>query len=116
MFHYRYIFLMANIIDETIGITINIVAQGMAHAFNVNYSSYVEPNTDFPINYDVENTGAADTLWGELYEIIPGAPATPVPGTYWEDTFTAGEIKSKMITLPGITEPFVGELRVGHVY
>lgn len=89
--------------------------EGLADAYNVSYPTAVEPNIEIIIDYDIENVGGEDTLWGELYETIPGGPVA-VPGTYWEETFAAGEIKSKTMIISGITEPFIGELRVGHIY
>ena len=85
------------------------IEEGQADAQNVSYPTPVEPETEIIIEYDVENLGGEDTIWGELYE-----DDQPVPGTYWEEIFLAGEIKPKTIIIAGIIEPFIGELRVGH--
>ena len=59
---------MANVQDATQGITISVIAQGLAHltSFTVNPLSGVSGNliTVTPIIY---NNGATDTLWRRMY-------------------------------------------------
>lgn len=84
--------------------------QGLADIADTNYPSPVQSGVPFDMTYTVINTGAADTLFGGLYE-----NGAPMEGTFWRESFDAGQIKVKSIFFPnGITVPLDANIRVGH--
>lgn len=74
------------------------------------FPSEVEANTPFDISYDVRNDGADDTLNGHILE-----GAIEIPGSSWEELFTADEVKTKTFTHPGISADTSFTIEVGHV-
>jgi len=101
---------LADIVDDTRSIAINVIAQGGASIVVTNYPSDVMSGAPFDLIYSVTNLGGIDTLWGGLYK-----DGLPISGTEWAEQFTTGETKEKIITFPsGITEPLIAELKVGH--
>lgn len=72
----------------------------------------VEPGTDVTISYQVQNTGYAGLVWGGLYDTV-----TPTPnliGGYFEENFTAGQTKTKTVTIT-VNGAVQAQLLCGHI-
>ena len=93
--------------------SISIIQHGNADIVNFVAPSEVEAGVEFVIEYDVTNTGGVeDALYGE----IKLADETILPGSEWEEAVAAGATVHKTVTIPGITEPMMGNiLYVGHM-
>jgi len=103
---------MANIIDDTEAISIGIIIEGDLEILNLSFPSDVHIGEAFTITYSVHNLTEADTFWGALYD----ASDVLVPGSDWVQTIGTGGSLSRIIYFNnGISSPFAGTLRVGHV-
>jgi len=104
---------MTNVSTDTFEFTITVIQHANLQITNPVYPTAVESGEDFDISYQITNTGAEDTCYGEIMNIGLGSV---MPGSDWEETIAAGATETKIYTVSGgITENLNAIIEVGYV-
>jgi hypothetical protein len=106
---------MTDYIDATSPVTITVQqlpSGGFVGSVGYNPGQTVTPGTTVTLTYTVRNNGGPGTLFGGLYD--NAAPNPNLIAGYWEESFTAGQEKTKTVSVL-INVTFAGQLCAGHV-